>query len=177
MLDFDFSKMALIAVVALIVLGPERLPRVARMAGALFGRARQYADKLKSQVTHEMELDELRRLKTQFESTMSRFEDALDSTMSVRGDALPVQRGLESPLAVAGGDAPVAASQDDGASAVAFVKRASVDTERRRNWRSIRAGQQHGKRMAETSRPVTASRKVRSGGVRSAASRQSVHFL
>jgi sec-independent protein translocase protein TatB len=177
MLDFDFSKMALIAVVALIVLGPERLPRVARMAGALFGRARRYADELKSQVTQEMELDELRRLKSQFESTMGRFEDAIDSTMSVRGNSLFVLPGLESSSAVAGDDTQVTTGPDDGSSAIAIAKRASVGTERRRNWRSIRAGQQHGKRVSEVSRPVTAPRKVRSSGFRSDAGRQSVRFL
>jgi sec-independent protein translocase protein TatB len=68
MLDLGLSKMALIGVVALVVLGPERLPRVARTAGALFGRAQRYINDVKSEVTREIELDELRRMKTDFES-------------------------------------------------------------------------------------------------------------
>ncbi|MEQ5839950.1 Sec-independent protein translocase protein TatB [Paraburkholderia acidicola] len=68
MLDLGLTKMALIGVVALVVLGPERLPRVARTAGALFGRAQRYINDVKAEVTREIELDELRRMKTEFES-------------------------------------------------------------------------------------------------------------
>jgi Tat protein translocase TatB subunit len=88
MLDFDLSKMALIGAVALVVLGPERLPRVARTEGALLGRSRRYVDELKSQVTREMELDELRRTKTQFESTVGRFGDAIDPARYVQRGSL-----------------------------------------------------------------------------------------
>src|ERR1700743_1955559 len=68
MLDLGLTKMALIGVVALVVLGPERLPRVARTAGALFGRAQRYINDVKAEVTREIELDELRRMKTEFEA-------------------------------------------------------------------------------------------------------------
>lgn len=61
MLDLGLTKMALIGVVALVVLGPERLPGVARTAGALFGRAQRYINDVKSEVAREMELDELKR--------------------------------------------------------------------------------------------------------------------
>ncbi|NTX22943.1 Sec-independent protein translocase protein TatB, partial [Burkholderia cepacia] len=57
MLDLGLSKMALIGVVALVVLGPERLPRVARTAGALFGRAQRYINDVKAEVSREIELD------------------------------------------------------------------------------------------------------------------------
>ncbi|KAF1017781.1 MAG: Sec-independent protein translocase protein TatB [Burkholderia sp.] len=67
MLDFGLSKMALIGVVALVVLGPERLPRVARTAGALFGRAQHYINDVKAEVSREIELDALRTMKTDFE--------------------------------------------------------------------------------------------------------------
>jgi Tat protein translocase TatB subunit len=62
MLDFDFSKLMLIAVVAIVVLGPERLPSVARTVGALVGRSRRYLDELKAQVARELEHEELRAL-------------------------------------------------------------------------------------------------------------------
>ena len=74
MLDLGLTKMALIGVVALVVLGPERLPRVARTAGALFGRAQRYINDVKSEVTREIELDELRRMKTEFEAAASNVE-------------------------------------------------------------------------------------------------------
>jgi sec-independent protein translocase protein TatB len=81
MLDLGLTKMALIGVVALVVLGPERLPRVARTAGALFGRAQRYINDVKAEVTREIELDELRRMKTEFEAAASNVENTVHDTM------------------------------------------------------------------------------------------------
>ena len=67
MIDLGLSKLMLIGVVALVVIGPERLPKVARTAGALFGRAQRYINDVKAEVSREMELDELRNMRTQFE--------------------------------------------------------------------------------------------------------------
>ncbi|TKC90832.1 Sec-independent protein translocase subunit TatB [Trinickia terrae] len=77
MLDLGLTKMALIGVVALVVLGPERLPRVARTAGALFGRAQRYINDVKAEVTREIELDELRRMKNEFETAASNVENTI----------------------------------------------------------------------------------------------------
>jgi sec-independent protein translocase protein TatB len=73
--------MALIGVVALVVLGPERLPRVARTAGALFGRAQRYINDVKSEVTREIELDELRRMKTEFETAASNVQTSVQENL------------------------------------------------------------------------------------------------
>jgi|SRR3954447_2281826 sec-independent protein translocase protein TatB len=81
MLDLGLTKMALIGVVALVVLGPERLPRVARTAGALFGRAQRYINDVKSEVTREIELDELRRMKSEFETAASNVETAVQNNL------------------------------------------------------------------------------------------------
>ena len=81
MLDLGLTKMALIGVVALVVLGPERLPRVARTAGALFGRAQRYINDVKAEVTREIELDELRRMKTEFETAASNVETAVQENL------------------------------------------------------------------------------------------------
>jgi sec-independent protein translocase protein TatB len=62
MIDLGLSKLAIIGVVALIVIGPEKLPKVARMAGTLYGRAQRYLHEVKSEVSREIELDELRNL-------------------------------------------------------------------------------------------------------------------
>ena len=62
MIDFGLTKMMLIGVVALVVIGPEKLPKVARMAGSLFGRAQRYINEVKAEVSREMELDELRKM-------------------------------------------------------------------------------------------------------------------
>jgi sec-independent protein translocase protein TatB len=61
MFDFALSKMAMIGVVSLVVLGPERLPRVARTSGALFGRAQRYIHSVREEVTREIELAEIRQ--------------------------------------------------------------------------------------------------------------------
>lgn len=81
MLDLGLTKMALIGVVALVVLGPERLPRVARTAGALFGRAQRYINDVKAEVTREIELDELRRMKTEFEQAASNVEKTVHDNL------------------------------------------------------------------------------------------------
>lgn len=67
MIDLGITKLALIGVVALVVIGPEKLPRVARMAGSLFGRAQRYINDVKSEVSREMELDELRKMQKDVE--------------------------------------------------------------------------------------------------------------
>ncbi len=67
MIDLGLSKIAIIGVVALIVIGPEKLPKVARMAGSLYGRAQRYLHEVKSEVSREIELDELRNLKKDVE--------------------------------------------------------------------------------------------------------------
>jgi len=81
MLDLGLTKMALIGVVALVVLGPERLPGVARTAGALFGRAQRYINDVKSEVAREMELDELKKMRTEFETAASNVESTIHDNL------------------------------------------------------------------------------------------------
>ena len=85
MFDIGISKIALISVVALVVLGPERLPRVARTAGNLFGRAQRYMSEVKEEVNRQMEQEELKKMKeaaTQaFKSAKNDFKD-LDQVIS-----------------------------------------------------------------------------------------------
>jgi len=68
MIDFGFDKIALIGAVALIVIGPEKLPRVARTVGTLLGKARRYVADVKAEVNRSIELEELQKIKTQFET-------------------------------------------------------------------------------------------------------------
>ncbi len=65
MFDISFSEILLIAVVALVVLGPERLPKVARTLGHLFGRFQRYVADVKAEMAQEMELGELRNFESQ----------------------------------------------------------------------------------------------------------------
>jgi sec-independent protein translocase protein TatB len=68
MIDFGFDKLALIGAVALIVIGPEKLPRVARTVGHMLGKARRYVADVKAEVSRSIELEELQKMKSQFES-------------------------------------------------------------------------------------------------------------
>ena len=69
MLDIGISKLVIVGGIALIVIGPERLPRVARMVGTLVGRAQRYVADVKAEVNRSIELEELQKMKSQFEST------------------------------------------------------------------------------------------------------------
>lgn len=82
MFDIGFSEMMLIAVVALVVLGPERLPRVARQAGQWLGKLRRYVDDVKTDINRQMELEELRNLKTQMTEAAREIESSVQSTVS-----------------------------------------------------------------------------------------------
>lgn len=78
MLDFALTKAAVIAVVSLVVLGPERLPRVMRTAGALLGRAQRYIDEVKAEVNREIELDKLQQWKGDLEAAATDARKAVD---------------------------------------------------------------------------------------------------
>jgi sec-independent protein translocase protein TatB len=82
MLDLGLSKLAVIGVVALVVIGPEKLPTVARMAGSLFGRAQRYINEVKSEVSREIELDELRKMQKDVQEAASGVESDLTQSMS-----------------------------------------------------------------------------------------------
>jgi len=64
MFDIAFSELLVIGVVALVVIGPERLPRVARTLGHLFGRLQRYVTQVKSDINREMDLAEFKRMKS-----------------------------------------------------------------------------------------------------------------
>ena len=68
MFDLDFSKIAVVSAVALVVIGPERLPTVARTLGTMIGKARRYISDVKAEVNRTMELDELKKMKETMET-------------------------------------------------------------------------------------------------------------
>lgn len=82
MFDIGFSELMVIALVALVVIGPERLPRVARTLGHLFGRLQRYVNEVKADINREMELDELRKFKNEFEQAAQSMETKLKEEMS-----------------------------------------------------------------------------------------------
>jgi sec-independent protein translocase protein TatB len=82
MIDFGFDKLALIGAVALIVIGPEKLPRMARTVGHLFGKAQRYVADVKAEVNRSIELDELKKMKTQFEDAARGVEQTVRSEVN-----------------------------------------------------------------------------------------------
>jgi sec-independent protein translocase protein TatB len=100
MFDVGFSEIFVIALVALIVIGPERLPKVARTLGHLFGRMQRYVNDVKADITREMELDELRKLQSSVEDAarsiehsvtreINTAESQLNSIAATAADAAP----------------------------------------------------------------------------------------
>jgi sec-independent protein translocase protein TatB len=79
MFDIGFSELVVIAIVALIVIGPERLPKVARTMGHLFGRMQRYVNDVKADISREMELDELKKMQSSMEDAARSMRDSVDS--------------------------------------------------------------------------------------------------
>lgn len=88
MFDIGFSELLMIGVVALIVIGPERLPKVARTAGHLYGRLQRYVSDVKSDIGREMELDELKRAGQQFKESIDSSVTDLKQQATVVDDYL-----------------------------------------------------------------------------------------
>ena len=79
MIDLGISKLAMIGAVALIVIGPEKLPRVARTVGTLIGKAQRYVSDVKAEVSRSMELDELKKMKDSVESAAKDVQQSVQS--------------------------------------------------------------------------------------------------
>jgi sec-independent protein translocase protein TatB len=75
--DVGFSEMMVIAVVALVVIGPERMPGVARTVGALLGRAQRYVNQVKADIQSEVDLEEINRIKSTFYDAAKSIEDSV----------------------------------------------------------------------------------------------------
>ncbi len=82
MFDVGLSEIIVIAVVALIVIGPERLPKVARTLGHLFGRMQRYVNDVKADISREMQLDELRKLQSSMQDAARSVEQSVSREIS-----------------------------------------------------------------------------------------------
>jgi len=138
MFDVGFSELIVIGIVALVVIGPERLPKVARTAGHLLGRLQRYVNDVKADINREMQLDELRKLQSEMQESARSLENSLNSEIqsigsSIEQAAQPVVQAPQVPVAdesVASGEtvqalSPVeAASSTDVAAGVSSVPKA-----------------------------------------------------
>lgn len=82
MIDLGISKLALIGAVALIVIGPEKLPRVARTVGTLLGKAQRYVADVKAEVNRAMDLDEIKKMRERVESAARDVENTIQTHAS-----------------------------------------------------------------------------------------------
>jgi sec-independent protein translocase protein TatB len=82
MFDIGFSELLVIGVVALIVIGPEKLPRMARTVGHLAGRLQRYVSDVKADINREIELDELRKMRDSMQQAATNFESSVQSEVS-----------------------------------------------------------------------------------------------
>jgi len=82
MFDIGFSELLVIGVVALIVIGPERLPRVARTIGHLMGRMQRYVADVKADIDREVELDELRKMRDSVQQAATNIESSVQSELN-----------------------------------------------------------------------------------------------
>src|SRR3954469_5622204 len=110
MFDIGFSELMVIAVVALVVLGPERLPRVARTAGHLFGRLQRYVNDVKADINREIELDELRKFKSTFEDAARDVEQTVHTEAAKARSELDSVAQMDDPAATGGLTNPGAAT-------------------------------------------------------------------
>ncbi len=105
MFDVGFSELMVIGVVALVVIGPERLPKVARTAGLLLGRLQRYVNDVKADINREMQLDELKKMQEQMTEQVRSMESSVTSEMSAVEESISQSLApppeLETPLQAA----------------------------------------------------------------------------
>jgi sec-independent protein translocase protein TatB len=82
MFDIGFSELLVIGIIALVVIGPEKLPRVARTLGHLAGRLQRYVSDVKADINREIELDELRKMRDSMQQAASSFESSVQSELN-----------------------------------------------------------------------------------------------
>jgi len=108
MFDIGFSEMMVIAIIALVVIGPEKLPKMARTIGILAGRLQRYVSDVKADINREIELDELRKMRDSMQQAASSFESSVQSEINKASDEASKVEG-ELNAAVAGLDKPAEA--------------------------------------------------------------------
>lgn len=104
MFDIAFSELLVIGVVALVVIGPERLPKVARTAGAWLGRLNRYVSQVKQDIDRDMQLEELRKLQAQMKETAQKYEViAAETGQELKREVDQVERVMQAMATTDGG--------------------------------------------------------------------------
>lgn len=96
MFDISFTELMVIGMIALVVIGPERLPKVARTIGHLLGRAQRYVNDVKTDIKREMDAGDLNNIKNQFEEAASTMKASLDdASKTISNPLLEAQKAVE----------------------------------------------------------------------------------
>ena len=127
MFDVGLSELIVIGIVALVVIGPERLPKVARTAGHLLGRFRRYVDDVKADINREMQLDELRKLQAEMQESARNLEASLSKEVQSVEQAVQQAVQPESAPAQALADSVPDAVSDSAPSVQAPLSAAPAD--------------------------------------------------
>lgn len=135
MIDIGLSKIVLIGLVALVVVGPQRLPKVARMGGTLFGRAQRYINEVKTEVSREIELEQLQKMKQDLQEAASSVQQTMTenaallerelSAMSAVAEPATVQLAPESFAPYVDSTAPASTAPEQIALSPEWVRRKS----------------------------------------------------
>ena len=143
MFDISFMEMLIVAIAALVVIGPERLPKVARQAGNWVTKMRRYVDDVKSDFNRQIELSELRDLKKDVEEAARSIEGSVGGAVSdVRNSLDSVQQSLEAPAGSGSTTAPEPVTNWDQIYAVRRtrerIKDRRIERERERGFKRPR---------------------------------------
>lgn len=114
MFDIGFSELLVIGIVALIVIGPEKLPRVARTIGHLAGRLQRYVADVKADINREIELDELRKMRDSMQQAASEMQSAVDKELSKTAEDLNKSLEGQKPAAPAEAAKPAVPAEKPG---------------------------------------------------------------
>src|SRR5437868_12320387 len=107
MFDIGFSELLVIGLVALIVIGPQKLPRVARTVGHLVGRLQRYVADVKADINREIELEELRKMRDSMQKAASDMQSSVDAELTKTADELnKAVEGDKKPEPVAAAEKP-----------------------------------------------------------------------
>jgi sec-independent protein translocase protein TatB len=141
MFDLGFSELVVIAVVLLIVVGPERLPGVARTAGHLFGRMQRYISDVKTDIRREMQFEELKKLQEQareleqsLQKGMGEIQSDVQEALSLSEDktseaaALPQEAGAAEGADIGGTQEPQPEPEPEVSAPAATVPEKPVDS-------------------------------------------------
>ena len=116
MFDVSFSELMVVGVVALIVIGPERLPRVARTAGHLLGRLQRYVNTVKSDISREMHVEDLKRFQERVKADFTSIESSVNSEVASLDKAVAdIEAEIKPPERDANAVLPAPTSRTDGA--------------------------------------------------------------